>query len=101
MKDLYEKLEEILILIKDRYKDAKVIIGGDFNDQEPPETLKFGVDLNDEQPKEVVRSSPMNYSRYNIQGRKNTLIDHFFANEKMDVGSMAIISKRDGMKNAG
>ena len=32
LKEMYEQLEQILGKIKDRYKEARIVIGGDFND---------------------------------------------------------------------
>ena len=58
VKDIYSKLNEILEKVKDRYKEAKIVVGGDFNDEDPPETL-------DEEGFNLKRKSPMNYSRLN------------------------------------
>ena len=71
-------------MIHDKYKkDTQIVIGGDFKDSEPPENIMG-----------TKRSSPKIYSRFNNQGRTNTTIDHFYSQEKLEVGTLAILRKK-------
>ena len=83
-------MEKILGKIRDRYRDARIVIGGDFNDNTPPNQIK-----------ELKRSSPTPYSRYNIKQRANTTIDHFYATDKLDIGSLVILRKKNEIENEG
>jgi len=41
------------------------------------------------------------YSHFNNQGRENTIIDHFYANAKLEIGSLLILHDREEIKDAG
>ena len=87
---LYNKLREVIDMIRDKYTaDTQIVIGGDFNDNEPPSSM-LG----------TRRSSPLIYSRLNNQGRRNTIIDHFFSQEKLEIGTLAILRKQEEMDEA-
>ena len=87
---IYEKLLEILVKVKEMYRDAKIIIGGDFNDASPPKNLE-DLDL----------YSPKSYSRFNILERKNTTIDQFFSNSPIQIRTMTITKPHDDLSTGG
>ena len=64
-------------------------MGGDFNDNEPP-NLIMG----------IKRSFPKILPRFNNKGRENTIIDHFYSQEKLEVGTIAVLRKHEEFEEA-
>ena len=79
-KVFYDKLKDILDRIQTRYQHDRVLIGGDFNDQNPPKNLKY-----------TEQRYSGKFTRFNTCGFQNTRIDYFYSNFDMKAGSMTFL----------
>ena len=76
---LFQQLKKILLEIKKRYSKVSILAGGDFNaNADCPNVID-----------QLKLYSTQSYTRWNVQGRANTKLDHFYSSEAIKPAQLA------------
>ena len=85
---MFKKITEIVHRINEKYENANVLLGGDFNDTNPPKT--FG---------NLKRRDTKSYTRFNTMERNNTKIDYIYSNFETQVGTIGVLRPYKEIQN--